>query len=145
MQIRSARQDDAKSLTPLLTALGYPAEAEEVGGRLRRLLEGEAGGVLVAEEDGEPIALLAFQLIELLERRRPVLRITSLVTAAGHRRGGVATALLDATRSVAETHGCDRLEVTTKPERADALAFYLDAGFYERPRRLVRHLGEDAS
>ena len=43
-----------------------------------------------------------------------------------------------AVEEVARATGCERLEVTTRPHRDDAFGFYLDAGFEERPRRLVR-------
>jgi len=62
---------------------------------------------------------------------------TALVTDPYRRRLAAAAALLAAVEEVARATGCEQLEVTTRP-RDDAFAFYLDAGFEERPRRLVR-------
>ena len=132
---------DASAVTALLSELGYPSDDEQVSFRLERLIHSEQAGVLVAEEAGAIVALLAFHLIELLERAQPTCRITALVTTGAHRRMGAATALLRAVRHLAKERGCERLEVTTKPEREDALAFYRDHGFEERPRRLVSYLG----
>jgi GNAT superfamily N-acetyltransferase len=140
VKIRPALLADSSSIAPLLAELGYPREIEEVTARLRRLGEVDGAEVLVVDDDGTVIALLAFHVIELLERPRPTCRITALVTAASHRRKGAASLLLEAVSTLAEGRGCERLEVTTKPERAEALSLYLGHDFFERPRRLVKYL-----
>jgi len=141
MEIRPASVADATAIAPLLAELGYPAELETVAARLGRITDGAGrAGVLLAEAGSAPAALIAYQLIEHLERPAPTCRITALVTSAEHRRRGVAARLLAAVEELARERGCDRLEVTTRPHREDALGFYLDAGFAERPRRLVRSL-----
>ncbi len=48
--------------------------------------------------------------------------------------------LIDAIESLARARSCFRLEVTTQPQRTDALGFYVALGFQERPRRLVKPL-----
>jgi ribosomal protein S18 acetylase RimI-like enzyme len=53
---------------------------------------------------------------------------------------GAASLLLDALHSLAAERNCERLEVATKPDREEALAFYRAHGFDERPRQLVRYL-----
>jgi len=88
------------------------------------------------------VAVLAYQLIDSLERERPQCRITTLVTDAATRRRGAARALVAAVEEIAVERGCRRLEVTTRPEREEALAFYTQAGFEERPRRLVKPLSD---
>jgi ribosomal protein S18 acetylase RimI-like enzyme len=140
MDVRPATVDDASSIAPLLAELGYPTTVEEVRRRLARALGDASVGVQVAEVDGAPAALVAYALVQHLERPRPTCRITTLVTDPSQRRRGAAAALLAAVEAVARESGCERLEVTTRPQREDALAFYLDAGFEERPRRLVRAL-----
>jgi GNAT superfamily N-acetyltransferase len=141
MDVRSASAEDAAAIAPLLAELGYPSEPQALRTRLARIASGNRTGVLLAETEGAPAALIAYQLIEHLERPAPTCRITTLVTAPEHRRRGAAGALLAAVEEIARERGCERLEVTTRPQREDALAFYLDAGFAERPRRLVRSLG----
>lgn len=140
MEIRPAKAEDAAAIAPLLAELGYPTEAATVRARLERIAGGVATGVLIAEAEGVPAALIAYQLIEHLERSAPTCRITALVTAPDQRRRGAAARLLAAVGELARERGCDRLEVTSRPDRDDALAFYLGAGFSERPRRLVRSL-----
>jgi GNAT superfamily N-acetyltransferase len=138
MEVRPASPEDAAAIAPLLAELGYPTEAEQVRVRLERILGNSTGGILVAEAGGVPAALIAYDLIDHLERPQPTLRITTLVTGADHRRLGAASVLLGAVERLARERGCERLEVTTRPQRKDALGFYLAAGFEERPRRLVR-------
>jgi GNAT superfamily N-acetyltransferase len=141
MEVRPASAEDAAAIAPLLAELGYPVDPETVGMRLGRIAaDPDHAGVLLAEADGVPAALIAYQVIEHLERPAPTCRITALVTGPEHRRRGAAARLLAAVDLLARELGCDRLEVTTRPHREDALAFYLDAGFAERPRRLVRSL-----
>jgi len=140
MEVRPASAEDAAAIAPLLAELGYPVEPETARARLDRITAGAGRGVLLAEVDGVPAALIAYQLIEHLERPAPTCRITALVTDPEHRRRGAAARLLAAAEELARGQGCDRLEVTTRPDREDALAFYLGAGFTERPRRLVRSL-----
>lgn len=140
MEIRPASAEDAAAVAPLLAELGYPTDPETVRARLDRIAGAEASAVLVAEAAGAPAGLVAYQLIAHLERPAPTCRITALVTDPGRRRRGVAAALVAAIEDLARERGCERLEVTTRPDREGALAFYLDAGFSERPRRLVRSL-----
>jgi ribosomal protein S18 acetylase RimI-like enzyme len=138
--IRGASPRDIDAIAPLLGQLGYPASALELVGRLERLTDNPDAEVLVAELDGAVVGVAAFQLIDLLERPDPQCRITALVVDDRHRRRGVAYALLHMIEESAREVGCFRLEVTTAPERAEALAFYRAAGFDERPRRLIKPL-----
>jgi len=138
--IRLARSTDASVIASLLGELGYPTSADDTEARLERLLEHEDAGALVYELAGEAVGLAAYQLIYLLERSQPQCRVTALVVRSQERRRGVAASLIAAVESVAREAGCFRLEVTTQPQRDDALAFYAAHGFDERPRRLVKTL-----
>lgn len=139
--IRRARVADSQKLVPLLEQLGYPASTSEVRGRLERLLARPDGDVLVAVvRDTDIAGVGSFQVIELLERPRPQCRITALVVDARHRRRGVGAALVQAIARAARERGCFRLELTTRPTRAEALPFYTALGFTVRPHRLVLEL-----
>ena len=138
--IRVAGQRDVDAIAPLVGQLGYPASALELGERLERLTDHPDAEVLVAELGGGVVGVAAYQLIDLLERPDPQCRITALVVDDRYRRRGVAYALLHTIEESASDLGCFRLEVTTRAERADALAFYRAAGFEERPHRLIKLL-----
>jgi GNAT superfamily N-acetyltransferase len=138
--IRAAGLSDAQAITGLLAQLGYPDEIANVSARLERLDTRQDTGVLVAEIDGQVTAVAAYQLMDLLERRQPQCRITTLVVRADARRRGLARGLLERIETVASERGCFRLEVTTQAHREDAASLYLALGFQERPRRLVKPL-----
>jgi GNAT superfamily N-acetyltransferase len=139
--IRPAVAADASDIAELLDELGYSDDVPIVRARLERLTAQEDAGVVVAVIDGTVAAVAAYQLMELLERREPQCRITTLVVRAAKRRRGLATALVTAIESIAAARGCFRLEVTTGLQRRAARDFYLALGFQERPRRLVKPLG----
>jgi N-acetylglutamate synthase-like GNAT family acetyltransferase len=138
--IRRAGVSDAHAITDLLAELGYPDEIANVSGRLKRLDARKDTGVLVAELAGQVTAVAAYQVMDLLERREPQCRITTLVVRADVRRTGLARRLIEQIEAVATRHGCFRLEVTTQVHREDAAGLYLALGFEERPRRLVKRL-----
>lgn len=138
--IRPAQLSDSEQLAPLLEQLGYPASVEEVRRRLARLADVPGVGVLVALDGQEIVGLGSFQIVELLERPAPQCRITALVVRTDHRRRGIGGALLQAIAEVARQRGCFRLELTTHPDRREALPFYTSLGFTLRPHRLVKEL-----
>jgi GNAT superfamily N-acetyltransferase len=138
--IRPARGGDVVAVAGLLGELGYPTSPEQARAQLDRLTGRTDAGVLVAEGGGAVAAVAAYQLVDLLERAAPQCRITTLVVGAGHRRRGVAAALLGAIEAFARERGCFRLEVTTHPDRAAAVGVYETVGFVKRPHRLVKKL-----
>ncbi len=138
--IRPAEAGDADAIAPLLGELGYPSRAAEARHRLRRLLDDGDAGVLVAESGGHAIGVAAYDLVWTLHRSAPQCRITTVVIDSRQRRRGVGKALIDAIESLARERGCFRLEVTTRPSRSDAIAFYVSLGFEDRPHRLAKAL-----
>jgi GNAT superfamily N-acetyltransferase len=139
--IRQARPSDAQAIGGLLAELGYPDDVPNVRARLTRLSARDDAGVLVVELGGQVTAVVAYQLIEVLERRQPQCRITTLVVRGDQRRRGLARALVERIESIAEASGCFRLEVTTQPQRRDAAEFYVALGFNGRSPR-CRGFGE---
>ncbi|MGZ4180224.1 MAG: GNAT family N-acetyltransferase [Solirubrobacteraceae bacterium] len=140
--IRRARSSDADAVAVLLGDLGYPTEADDAGAQLGRLLDRDDAGVLLYEGDDGPVGLITYHVFDLIYRPRPQCRITALAVRADRRRQGIARALLEAIEAIAIARGCHRVELTTRPGRADALSFYQACGFEERPRRLVKPLGD---
>jgi ribosomal-protein-alanine N-acetyltransferase len=96
--------------------------------------EGVAGRLptvhyLVAEEErrlvGHAVTSLAGDVAELQR----------IAVAEGHRRGGIATALLDEVLALAAAGGADRVLLEVREDNSDALAFYAARGFVEVDRR----------
>jgi GNAT superfamily N-acetyltransferase len=141
LTVRAADPDgDCAAVAALLAELGYPAEPAEARERLARLSADPASRALVAERDGAVVGAATLTATPLLERPAPSARLTALVVAERARRRGVARALVERAIEEARALGCFRLEVTSRPDRADAVSFYEALGFEERPRRLVRPL-----
>jgi GNAT superfamily N-acetyltransferase len=105
-----------------------------VAERLKRL----GGGVYVAEMDGAVVGFAALQVVPLLERERPLCRLTALVVDEEARRSGLGRALLERVEDEARRLGCERLEVTSSARREDTRAFYGRLGFEEPPRRFLK-------
>jgi ribosomal protein S18 acetylase RimI-like enzyme len=141
MEVREASRDDIEALASLLGQLGYPATQAEVDARLVRLGEDPTSSVLVATDRGRVVGLAATYVRLHLTRDRATCRLTALVVDEGSRRRGVGRALLARVVEDATRGGCERVEVTLRPERDAAKALYLSAGFEERPLRLMRPLG----
>jgi GNAT superfamily N-acetyltransferase len=124
-------------IAALLGELGYPTTPDEARMRLEAH-QGHAGlGAIVADLEGAVIGLAAYQLLELLYSPAPQCRLTTLVVTERHRHEGVARALVAQVETLARELGCFRLEVTTQPSRAEAVAFYEACGFELRPHRFV--------
>ena len=141
--IHSAHAGDAVAVAGLLGELGYPTSEQEAAVRLGRLLDREDAGMLVYEDGGEPVGLIAYHVFDLIYRPRPQCRITALVVRADRRRRGIARTLLETVEAIALARRCFRVELTTRVDRPDALGFYEACGFEQRPHRLAKRLGGD--
>jgi ribosomal-protein-alanine N-acetyltransferase len=129
VRVRPASEADVEGVAESETvnlgadAWSHGLVAEGVGGRLPTV------HYLVAEEDdrlvGHAVASLAGDVAELQR----------IAVAAGHRRAGVATALLDEVLALATTGGADRVLLEVREDNAGALAFYAARGFVEVDRR----------
>lgn len=136
--IRPAGAGDAAAVALLLGELGYQTPPAAARIQLERVLDRRDAGVLVYELERDPVALVCYETFELIYRPRPQCRITALVVRADHRRRGIARKLIAAVEAIARRRDCYRIELTTRPDRPDALGVYLACGFTERPRRLVK-------
>lgn len=141
--VRRAVPADAAALAPLLGALGYPAEAAAVAGRLETLLGSPRDAVLVAEEGGAALGVLALHWGVLLHLPEPIARIGSLVVAEDARGRGVGALLVRDAAVLARAEGCATLELTTGRQRHAAHAFYEALGFVWTARRYALTLGRD--
>jgi len=128
--VRDATPDDAPRLSPLLAALGYPAEPATVAARLAWLLAVDpTARVLVAEVDGVVHGFATLHATPTLHRPTIVGRITGIAVAEAARHLGVGQRLV----ATAEAHfrglGAGRIEVTSGPTHAPAYGFYSHVGY----------------
>ena len=129
MTVRPAGPDDVPAIAALeRDCLGTDAWSEAL------VAEGVIGNLptvayLVAE-DGDRVAGHATASVagDIAELQR-------IAVDAGHRRRGLASALLDAVVDLSRAGGADRLLLEVREDNADALAFYAARGFVEVDRR----------
>jgi N-acetylglutamate synthase-like GNAT family acetyltransferase len=136
--VRDATAADAPVLAPLLGELGYPAAADALASRMRRMLGRDDQRVFVAERDGATLGLLALHVFPVLAYDRDLAMIMALVVTERARGLGVGRALIQRAEAVGKSLGASRLMVTTHVRRADAHAFYERLGFEFTGRRYVR-------
>lgn len=98
---------------------------------LRALLSGESFVALVALRGSEVIGALAAYELMKFEQRRSELYIYDLAVSAGHRRKGIATALIEALREVAAARGAWVIFVQADYVDAPAIALYSKLGIRE--------------
>lgn len=138
MVVRDATMADAPALAPLLGELGYPATADALASRMRRMLGRDDQKVLMAEREGAVLGLLALHVFPVLAYDRDLAMIMALVVTERARGLGVGRALIERAEAVGKSLGASRLMVTTHVRRADAHAFYERLGFEFTGRRYVR-------
>lgn len=131
LTIRSATLDDAPELARLFTTLGHPTTAV---GIVTLWPEWAAAGnvaLVAAGPDGTLAGVATVHRMIVLQRSRPVGRITALVVDNHLRGRGVGRALVGAAEEMLTRTGCGLIEVTSNMRRVDAHAFYERLG-YER-------------
>jgi len=153
--IRAAVTADAAALSPLLSALGYPADERVIVDRLRQLQASESvsestsgssesglpGAVFVADRDGELLGFITLHRTPVLHRPTAVGRITGLAVIAKARGLGVGRLLVEAAERRFVEEGLARLEVTSSALHGPAHAFYRHLGYEDQGVRFAKVLG----
>ena len=109
-------------------------DAETYGARrpgeayLRRLLGSDYFIALAALKDGEVVGGLAAYELRKFEQERSEIYIYDLAVAAAHRRQGIATALIQQLRTIAEGRGAHVIFVQADLGDEPAIALYATLG-----------------
>lgn len=138
--LREAETEDLAAITDLVGQLGYPSEEGAVAERLGRLSDDPRSWVYVALEGERVVGLAAVHVMSILERDDPIARITAMVVDEEARGSGVGPALLERLEERSRAEGCDRIDLTTRYEREDAVDFYRRMGFEDTSLRFVKDL-----
>ena len=128
-KIRAPRLEDAPPLAALSTQLGYPASADEIAGRLARLLSRAEHLLRVAESPGgEVIGWIHAEERQILES--PMwCEIMGLVVDAAHRDRGAGRALVEEVEAWARERGLRTVKVRSNVVREESHPFYLRLGY----------------
>lgn len=138
MEIREARESDLAGLLRLYTYLGKELpdpEESRVEEIWRRIMGDPNHHVLVRDDSGELRAACVLVIVpNLTHGGRPYALIENVVTDAGYRRRGYATAVLNAAKDIAVREGCYKLMLMTGSKLESTLRFYEKAGYNRRDK-----------
>ncbi len=148
LTIRHATENDAAAVARLVTELnetvgadGLPPGADKLPENVivsveqaRQRLRATAGveTALLAELDSVAVGLVAVRIVPYLGQDAPFAEVTQLHVAPGHRRRGIARALMTRAEGLARERGCTSVHLITGRDNAAAQAFYRAVG-YEPP------------
>jgi GNAT superfamily N-acetyltransferase len=129
LKIRRAKSGDAPRLAELAGQLGYPATADQLRQRMRRIQPASQHAIFVAEspKDGV-IGWLHLSRQPLLEVEMRA-EVNGLVVAEGQRSLGAGARLLAAAENWARKHGCKGMSVRSNVIRERAHKFYERNGY----------------
>ncbi len=134
--VRLATPADAKALVPIIRLLGH--NVDEKGVRKRIGLLGET--LLVATLGDTVAGLCGTQVSTMIQRDKPVGRITILVVAEDARGESLGRMLVEAAEAYFRKAKCGLIEVTSRDEHAKAHAFYRHMGYERTSIRFAKEL-----
>ncbi len=130
--------DDVPLMEALLTTFGEAFEDMETYGEerpstsyLERLLGNEHFIALAARKDDEVVGGLAAYVLQKFERERSEIYIYDLAVAEGHRREGIATALIEELKEMATARGAHVIFVQADHGDDPAITLYSKLGIRE--------------
>ena len=129
MLLRPPHSQDAPVLARLAGELGYPATADEILGRLQRLLGDPENAVIVAEDTETGVTGWIHVFVCHRLESGPCAEIGGLVVAAGRRGLGVGARLVAAAESWAAEHDLGEIRVRSNVLREGAHRFYERLGY----------------
>jgi ribosomal protein S18 acetylase RimI-like enzyme len=138
---RLATKEDAPELARLLTELGHPTST----GSIRDMWDlwvFEGNSAFVAAVNERLLGLATMHRMIVLHRTKPVGRITALVVDPACRSQGIGRALVAHAEVALAQAGCGLLEITTNPDRVEAMAFYEAIGYQRKNVRLSKDLDQ---
>ena len=134
--IRAATDADAKALVPIIRLLGHQVDEKGVRKRI-----GELGDTILVATFGDVVAgLCGIQVSTMIQRDKPVGRITILVVAEDARGESLGRMLVEAAEARFRKAGCGLIEVTSRDEHAKAHAFYRHMGYERTSVRFAKEL-----
>lgn len=141
LKVRDARPADAGGIADLL---GAGTTKEAVAKRIAALRKtGEAP--IVAEEDGDILACLAWHAVPLLQEDAPLGRISLLIVAQRARRRGIGRTLTEEALARLADAGCTRVEAMADIELGAAPDFFRRLGWTRAAYRYARSLENNRS
>jgi N-acetylglutamate synthase-like GNAT family acetyltransferase len=133
IHVRPASEADVPALLGLYAELhpDDPPPSTQSALDAWRAIEAQSGRtVLVAESAGTVVGTVDCAVLPNLTRAaRPFALVENVVVAAGTRRSGAGSALMEAVVALARQAGCYKIQLLSRAERAAAHTFYESFGF----------------
>lgn len=107
--------------------------------QLRRIVEFPGNRLLVARDGGSIVGMLTLVMFPIPTGLRA--RIEDVVVDQAARGRGVGEALTREALRLAAASGARSVDLTSRPNREDAIRLYRRLGFEERASRVFRHSG----
>ena len=131
MTIRLAEQGDLMPLLTLYTHLyNQPMPAEPPEALWAEILGDPNHHIIVAEKDGLLISSCVLLIVpNLTHNQKPYALIEMVVTHADFRKQGLASAVLNYAKELAQARGCYKIMLMTDSKQESTLRFYERAGY----------------
>jgi len=137
--IRQATTKDSTALLPLLRLLGYSLDDRAFAKRLANMMQSDCAP-LVATIGRKVVGVCGIQVSTMLQRERPVGRLTVLVVAEAERGKSIGRMLVEAAEAHFRKIGCELVEVTSNDRHLAAHAFYRRVGYERTSIRFAKSL-----
>lgn len=141
--IRAATEADAPALSTLVAQLGYPAPAEVIPERLANLARSDDNIALVAEDDGNVVAVMTARLMWVIHHDAPLAWLTALVVVDSHRGKGIGSMLLERAEEWAKHKGAHKISLSSAMHRGETHSYYDNRGYERSGIRFTKELGAD--
>ncbi|SMF80855.1 N-acetylglutamate synthase, GNAT family [Paenibacillus uliginis N3/975] len=131
LNIRFYEEKDLEDLAALMADLGYPTDREQMGRRMKRIMEESSYFTFVAVKDNRVVGMIGCREAVGYEFDDCSVQINALVTKQEVQGQGIGRALLQNVEQWAKERGAKGLFLTSgnKPERKYAHEFYQQLGF----------------
>jgi ribosomal protein S18 acetylase RimI-like enzyme len=138
--IKPARPADAAAVSRLLGQLSHIGLDEMAVARNLEAARKARGGMVVAML-GDLVGCCAWAVVPTIQHG-PVGRLTVIMVDQGHRRRGIASALVDAAVSALRKAGCTRVEAMSDIEIQNAHNFFRTLKFEQTSYRFAKDIGD---
>ena len=140
VRIRSAIHKDSPAIARLITQLGYPTSADEMGERLAGILPDPDYLTYVAELQGEVVGIIGVGIGRYYEKNGSYGRLLALAVDERQRGHGIGASLVTEVERRLKELGASSVIVNSGSQRSDAHRFYRRLGYSETGLRFVKEL-----
>ena len=140
VKIRNIHASDAIFTRQMLLDLGHENDEKSLAWRISAIEGTPRERVVIADVDGKPAGICAASVYRYFHTEGLVCRVTVLVVKEEYRKHGVGSSMMRWAEGWALEQGCDRMEVTARKERGEALNFLLKQGYEDTSRRFFKHM-----